>query len=196
MRIVSAALAAAVAGLLPAVAMAHTGVDHASGFAHGMAHPAGGLDHVLAMVLVGVLAFQMGGRARLLLPASFVGVMAVGGLAGMAGFTLPLVEAGIALSIVVLGAAVAFGVRAPMAVAMGLVGFFAIFHGYAHGAEMPANAGGLGYAAGFLLATAALHAAGLGLGWLVARGTAGGVMVRTAGGVATLAGIAILTGVL
>ncbi|HQS11097.1 MAG TPA: HupE/UreJ family protein, partial [Xanthobacteraceae bacterium] len=130
------AIAGALA-LAPSLAFAHTGVGATHGFVHGFMHPVTGLDHVLAMVTVGILAWQMGGRAIWLLPASFVTLMAVGGALGMSGFDLPYVETGIALSVVVLGAAVAMGVKAPLAFAMGLVGMFAVFHGHAHGAEMP-----------------------------------------------------------
>jgi urease accessory protein len=195
-RLALAALAT-FAVLLPTMAMAHTGVGAAGGFAHGFWHPIAGLDHVLAMVLVGVLAWQLGGRALWLVPATFVLVMAAGGALAVAGMALPLVELGIALSVVVLGAAVAFGIRAPVAVAMGIAGLFAIFHGHAHGAEMPADASGLAYGIGFAIATAALHLSGLGLGYLVgAAGDRYGVLVRSAGGLAAIAGIAILTGAL
>jgi urease accessory protein len=195
-RLTLAALAT-LAVLLPTMAMAHTGVGAAGGFAHGFWHPITGLDHVLAMVLVGVLAWQLGGRALWLVPATFVLVMAAGGALAVAGVALPLVELGIALSVVVLGAAVAFGIRAPVAVAMGIAGLFAIFHGHAHGAEMPADASGLAYGIGFMIATAALHLGGLGLGYLVgAAGERYGVLVRSAGGLAAIAGIAILTGAL
>jgi urease accessory protein len=183
--------------LLPTAAMAHTGVGDVGGFAHGFWHPITGLDHVLAMVLIGVLAWQLGGRALWLVPATFVLVMAVGGALGIAGMTLPLVELGIALSVVVLGAAVALGMRAPVAVAMGVAGLFAIFHGHAHGAEMPGDASGLAYGVGFMIATALLHLCGLGLGYLVgAAGDRYAVVVRSAGGLAAIAGIAILTGAL
>jgi urease accessory protein len=183
--------------LLPTMAMAHTGVGAAGGFAHGFWHPVTGLDHVLAMLLVGVLAWQLGGRALWLVPATFVLVMAAGGALAVAGLALPLVELGIALSVVVLGAAVAFGIRAPVAVAMGVAGLFAIFHGHAHGAEMPGDASGLAYGIGFMIATAALHLAGLGLGYLVgAAGERYAVLVRSAGGLAAIAGVAILTGAL
>jgi urease accessory protein len=183
--------------LLPSAAMAHTGVGDVGGFAHGFWHPITGLDHVLAMVLIGVLAWQLGGRALWLVPATFVLVMAVGGALGIAGMTLPLVELGIALSVVVLGAAVALGMRAPVAVAMGVAGLFAIFHGHAHGAEMPGDASGLAYGVGFMIATALLHLCGLGLGYLVgAAGDRYAVVVRSAGGLAAIAGIAILTGAL
>jgi urease accessory protein len=183
--------------LLPSAAMAHTGVGDVGGFAHGLWHPITGLDHVLAMVLIGVLAWQLGGRALWLVPATFVLVMAVGGALGIAGMSLPLVELGIALSVVVLGAAVALGIRAPVAVAMGVAGLFAIFHGHAHGAEMPGDASGLAYGVGFMIATALLHLCGLGLGYLVAAaGDRYAVVVRSAGGLAAIAGIAILTGAL
>jgi urease accessory protein len=183
--------------LLPGAAMAHTGVGDAGGFAHGFWHPITGLDHVLAMVLIGMLAWQLGGRALWLVPATFVLVMAVGGALGVAGTALPLVELGIALSVVVLGAAVALGIRAPVAVAMGIAGLFAIFHGQAHGAEMPGDASGLAYGIGFMSATALLHLGGLGLGYLVdAAGDRYGLVVRSAGGLAAVAGIAILTGAL
>jgi urease accessory protein len=192
-------LRAALAGasvLAPTLALAHPGHADAFGFAAGVGHPIGGLDHVLAMVMVGVFAAQLGGRALWAVPATFVAVMALGGGLGMAGVDLPFVETGIALSIVVLGAAVALGVKAPIAAAMALVGVFASFHGYAHGAEAPETASGAAYAAGFLLATAALHAAGVGFGLLAAKLSSanGGLVARTAGGLAALAGVVILLG--
>ncbi len=185
-----------VALLAAPAAFAHTGVGDTSGFLHGFAHPIGGLDHVLAMVTVGIFAWQLGGRALWLVPTAFVAVMAVGGALGVAGIEVPFVETGIALSVVVLGAAVALGVRVPVAAAMAVAGVFAIFHGHAHGAEMPDAAGGAAYAGGFLLATALLHLAGIGAGMLV--GTAGDrfgpLVVRTAGGAVALAGVGILAG--
>ena len=130
-------LIAAPLALLPTLALAHTGVGETSGFSHGFMHPVSGLDHILAMVLVGIFAWQLGGRALWAVPATFVLVMAVGGGLGIVGIDIPFVEVGIGLSVVVLGAIVAFGVKAPVAVAMAVVGLFAIFHGHAHGAEMP-----------------------------------------------------------
>lgn len=191
-------LIAMAAAALPAVAYAHTGVGDTSGFVHGFSHPISGLDHILAMVMVGVFAFQLGGRAIWMLPATFVLVMAAGGALGIAGISIPFVETGIALSVIVLGAIVALNVKAPVAVAMGIVGLFAIFHGHAHGAEMPENAGGAAYAAGFMIATALLHVAGLGLGLGIARISEkrGSFVVRTAGGLAAVAGIGILTGLI
>ncbi|WP_407941805.1 HupE/UreJ family protein [Methylobrevis albus] len=191
-------LVAAVLAAAPTAAFAHTGAAETSGFMHGLAHPVGGLDHVLAMVMVGVLAFQLGGRALWLVPATFVAVMALGGGLGVAGFTVPFFELGIAISVVVLGVTVALGAPAPLATAMGLVGFFAIFHGYAHGAEMPAGAGGVAYGLGFMAGTALLHIAGLGLGYGIGRIGAryAPLAVQATGGVAALAGVGILTGAL
>jgi urease accessory protein len=124
--------------------------------------------------------------------------MAGGGALGIAGINLPYVETGIALSVIVLGAIVALNVKAPVAAAMGIVGLFAIFHGHAHGAEMPENAGGAAYAAGFMIATTLLHAAGVGLGLAIARlsESRGSFVVRTAGGLAAVAGLGILTGMI
>lgn len=150
-------------------AFAHTGVDHAAGLVHGFMHPVGGLDHVLAMVAVGLFAAVIGGRALWLVPASFVSFMLVGGALGMMGADVPFVEAGIALSVVVLGAAVAMRWQAPLAVAMALAAVFAIFHGHAHGAEMPADASGAAYALGFMAATVLLHGAGVAAGLGLAR---------------------------
>lgn len=183
---------------LPSAALAHTGHGETSGFFHGFGHPVGGLDHILAMVLVGILAWQVGGRALYVIPASFVLLMAAGGALGMAGIDVPFVEIGIALSIVVFGLAVAFGVKAPTAALATLVGLFAIFHGHAHGAEMPEDSAGLAYGIGFMLATALLHAAGIGLGSLLAKiGKArGSALVRATGGAAAVLGLAVLTGVL
>jgi urease accessory protein len=181
---------------MPAAALAHTGVGDASGFAHGVAHPMLGLDHLLAMMLVGLLACQLGGRARWLLPASFITVMVLAGIVGMQGWDAPFIEAGIALSIVGLGMMVATGRQMRTAVSVSAVAFFALFHGYAHGAEMPETAGGLGYAAGFVLATALLHAAGFGIGMAIARVRTAGAskIARALGGLAAMAGAGFLTG--
>lgn len=190
-------LLALAALLTPSLALAHTGVGDTHGFVHGFAHPLGGLDHMLAMVAVGLFAAHLGGRALWLVPASFVGVMALGGAVGMAGIEIPFVEAGIALSVIVLGAAVALQVALPTIAAMALVGFFAIFHGHAHGAELPQGASGLGYAAGFLIATALLHAAGISLGLAIGRLGARGLRTAQLGGTAmALAGAGILTGLI
>ncbi len=182
--------------LLPSIAAAHTGVGDAEGISHGFLHPLSGFDHVLAMVAVGMFAAHLGGRAVWLVPLSFVTMMAVGGALGMAGILFPIVEIGIGLSVVVLGLAVALGLSLPLAAAMGLVGFFALFHGHAHGAEMPETASGFGYAAGFIFATALLHAAGIGAGVLIAQlhGQIGKRIQQVVGGAAAIAGVGILAG--
>jgi urease accessory protein len=177
-------------------AQAHVGVGDTNGFVHGFGHPLSGIDHILAMVAVGLFAAHLGGRALYLVPLSFVGMMIVGGALGMAGVHLPYVEVGIGLSVVVLGAAVAFGLNVPTAIAMALVGFFAIFHGHSHGTEMPETASGLEYGAGFILATAALHAIGIGVGLAIgmASEARGKRILQTVGGAMAVAGAAILAG--
>src|SRR6218665_911099 len=147
-------LALAILALSPTLALAHTGVGDHTGIVHGFMHPVGGIDHVLAMVAVGVFAFVLGGRALWLVPMSFVGMMVVGFALGIAQVDVPFLELGIALSSVVIGGAAALGRPMPVALAMGLVGIFAVFHGHAHGAEMPETAGSLTYALGFATATA------------------------------------------
>lgn len=176
-------------------AFAHTGHGDASGFTHGFMHPVGGLDHVLAMVAIGLYAALLGKRALWLVPAAFVAVMALGAAAGVAGYPLPYVEIGIALSVVMLGLAVALRINLPSLAAMALVSSFAIFHGHAHGTEMPQNLSGYEYAAGFLLATALLHCAGIVLGLLVGRlsETSGRRFAQATGGAIALAGLALLT---
>lgn len=181
---------AVIAAALAGPALAHTGVGAVHGFGAGLLHPLFGLDHVLAMVAVGLWAGLTGGRARLAYPLAFVGMMILAGLWGMSGAQLPGVEIGIAVSVVVLGLAIAVRATPPLAAGAAACAIFAIFHGYAHGAELPAGASGLGYALGFVLATAALHGAGLGLaGLLAARAP---LLARVAGGGLALAGVAIL----
>jgi urease accessory protein len=191
-------LLALVLALTPSLAFAHVGVGDTTGIAHGFMHPISGTDHILAMVAVGLFAAHLGGRALWLVPLSFVAMMAFGGVLGMAGIGLAYVEIAIGLSVVVLGIIVAARLNPPVAIAMALVGFFAIFHGHAHGAEMPETASGLAYGVGFILATALLHASGLGVGILI--GKAGQRSSRTisqiAGGAMALAGIAILGGLI
>ncbi|MGB7831445.1 MAG: HupE/UreJ family protein, partial [Xanthobacteraceae bacterium] len=152
--------AAAVAVATPTIVLAHPGVGQAHDLMHGFVHPFTGLDHVIAMLAVGVFAAQLGGRALWLVPATFIAVMAAAGIAGMVGVTIPYVETGIALSVLGLGAVIAFAVRVPVAIAMAIVGVFAIFHGHAHGAEMPESASGILFGPGFVAATAILHAIG------------------------------------
>jgi urease accessory protein len=186
---------AAALTLVPTAALAHPGIGEMHGFTHGFAHPLGGLDHILAMVTVGIFAWQLGGRALWLVPTTFVLAMAIGGALAMTGVAVPMVETGIAASVIVLGAIVALGIKAPLAIAMGLVGLFAIFHGHAHGSEMPLEAATGAYAAGFMLATALLHVCGIAIGVAIGRiGDAYGVATyRLGGGLVALAGVAILT---
>jgi len=182
----------------PTITLAHTGNGDTSGLMHGFIHPVTGIDHVLAMVAVGLLAAQLGGRAPWLVPLSFVGVMAVAGALGMAEIQLPFAEVGIALSVIVLGLAVAFRLNLPELAAVALVGFFAMFHGHVHGAEMPAAASALPYVAGFVGATVLLHGVGLGLGLLTSQdgGMLGRRLVQSGGGAMALFGIAVLAGLL
>jgi len=181
---------------LPTAALAHTGHGDTSGFLHGFMHPVGGIDHILAMVAVGVFAFVLGGRALFLVPLAFVATMAAGFVLGLGQVDVPFVELGIALSSVVIGAAAAWGKPMPVAAAMSLVGVFAIFHGHAHGAEMPVDASGLEYAAGFIVATALLHAAGIASAMGVAKlvGKYGKVVAQVAGGLFALGGLGVLAG--
>ena len=155
--------------LLASAAQAHIGNHETGGFLLGLQHPIGGLDHVLAMLAVGLWAAQLGGRALWSLPLAFVGVMVFGGLLGMTGVTMPFVEQGILISDLVLGAIVVAATRLPLAISVSIVGALAIFHGYAHGAEMPKGASGLEYAAGFVCSTALLHGIGLGSALLVKK---------------------------
>jgi urease accessory protein len=155
--------------LAPAAASAHTGIGGGWGFVDGLVHPFVGLDHLLAMVAVGFWAAHLGGRARWQVPAAFVAAMAVAASLAMTGTTMPFIEFGIALSVLGLGLVIALRRRFALPIVFGLVGVFAVFHGFAHGAEIPVTDTPLAYAAGFLAATAFLHAVGVGLG-TVARG--------------------------
>jgi urease accessory protein len=147
-----------------------------------------GVDHVLAMLAVGLWAAQCGGRALWIIPATFLLVMSWGGLFGATGIALPFAQQGIVLSVLVLGVLVAVGVRLPPFASALVIGLFAWFHGHAHGAEMPADASGLAYGAGFVLATATLHALGLGTALLTRRFAHGG-LVRVTGGAIAMSGI-------
>jgi urease accessory protein len=148
------------------LAEAHTG-HGAIGFLHGFIHPFTGYDHITAMVAVGLFAAIIGGRARYLVPLNFVAMMMAGAALALAGFQVPYVETGITASMFVLGGVVLLRWHAPVVVAMALCGFFAVFHGFAHGAEMPVEATGFEYGAGFVIATAILHAIGLATGLMM-----------------------------
>lgn len=177
--------------LFAAPAWAHVQEGQAAGFLSGLRHPVSGLDHVLAMVAVGLWGAQLGAPAIWLLPVTFPLVMACGGFLGLLGVPLPGVEIGVALSAVLLGAMVAREARPPIAWAAVLVGFFAIFHGHAHGTELPAGESGLLYSIGFVVATGSLHATGIAIG-LVHRWGWGRVALRVAGVAVAAGGIFFL----
>ena len=183
---------ASVVALACRSAEAHGIGGDAAGMLAGIAHPLSGWDHALAMIGVGLWAAQSGRVARWSLPASFLAAMAVGGVLGLAGFALPAVEIGIALSLLALGIAIVAAARPAAWLGMALVAAFAVFHGHAHGAELPAGVPGALYGAGALLATAALHAAGLGLGGLAARLGGGHVAPRALGAVISAAGLLLI----
>jgi len=188
---VTRALAAVALTALASRALAHVETGQAAGFLAGLAHPVSGLDHVLAMVAVGLWGAQLGAPAIWLLPVTFPIVMALGGLLGLLGVPLPGVEIGIALSAILLGAAVMTERRLPLYAAAALVGFFAVFHGHAHGTELPPGQSALLYSLGFVVATGCLHALGIALG-SVYRWPAGRAALRIAGGSVGLAGIVFL----
>jgi urease accessory protein len=185
-------LALAVAALLsaPSAALAHTGAEHAFSFTSGFKHPFTGLDHLLAMVAVGLWAGLNGGRALWVWPVAFVGVMVLGGLLGISGIAVPLVEAGILASVVVLGLLVLTAAKVPTAAGAILVSAFAVLHGHAHGAELPGEAAAATYATGFAIATALLHAIGIGVA-RVASNANGRLLVRGAGAMVAAAGVAL-----
>ena len=190
-RLKTALAAALVASIWSTgAAHAHTGVEHALSLASGFAHPWTGLDHMLAMVAVGLWAGLVGGRALWAWPAAFVGVMLAGGALGATGVSVPLVESGILASVIVLGLLVLTAARLPVALGAALVGVFAILHGHAHGAELPSGAAAASYAAGFALATALLHALGIGIAHLGRRDN-GKLIVRGAGAAVAVAGVAL-----
>ncbi|SDG47183.1 HupE/UreJ family protein [Alloyangia pacifica] len=176
-------------------ALAHTGEAAAGGFVTGFLHPIFGWDHVIAMVAVGLWGAFLGAPAVWLLPVTFPLVMALGGMLGAAGVPLPGIETGIAASGLVIGLAVLFAARPPLPVAAVIVAFFAIFHGHAHGAEMPGAVSPLAYAGGFVIGTGLLHLCGIAFGVLT-RSRIGAFAVRGAGGVIAALGAGFLTGAL
>jgi urease accessory protein len=177
------------------IAAAHVGeAGHVHGFGAGFVHPFTGLDHLLAMVAVGLWAAQQRGTALWVLPLSFVAAMSLGALAGLGGLPLPMVESGIALSVLVLGLAVATAWRLPVSVSAALVALFALCHGHAHGTELAEGSGAAAYILGFVLATALLHASGIGLA-LGLRGERAPVL-RMGGGAVAAAGLLILVGLI
>ncbi len=176
--------------LAPALAQAHPGF-HAAGFLHGAAHPVTGLDHICAMIAVGLWAAQRGGRAVRMVPLSFVSMMLVGGVLGAMGMALPQVETGIALSVLVLGLLVSAAVKLPLWASAAVVGMFAILHGHAHATETPMNVSALTYGLGFLASTAALHIVGIGFGLTLTR-LEKVSLLRFAGGAIAVCGVVLL----
>jgi urease accessory protein len=187
--------AAALVTVAASPAFAHTGAAFLgdSGFAAGFFHPLFGLDHLLAMLGVGMWGAQLGGRAVWAVPAAFVTVMIAGAALALAGAPLPMVELGIGGSVLVMGGLIALGARMPLALAMGLAGLFALFHGHAHGTELPGFAHPPAFGAGFVLATAMLHAAGSGLAY-VSQAQASRLPVRLSGAAMAAIGGSFLIG--
>jgi len=177
----------AVGSLVSNPAAAHTGTGLPGGWMSGFVHPLSGLDHLLAMVSVGLWGAILGQPLIYALPVVFPAMMVAGAIMGMVGVPLPPVEVGIALSVLVLGGCIALSVRAPVWAACLVVAVFAVFHGYAHGRELPSAADPVTYSAGFVLATGLLHVSGIGLGFLNHRPT-GVVATRSVGGVIALLG--------
>lgn len=176
---------------VPLTATAHTFGTNGAGFLQGMLHPLSGLDHLLAMIAVGLWASQLGGRALWAVPLAFVSAMVLGGVLGMAGYALPFTETAIVLSVLTLGLMISFAVRVPTAVGMLLVGGFAVFHGHAHGMELPQAASEVGYALGFVITTSALHVAGILAGLGLSRIDSRHV-VRGSGIAIAMTGLALL----
>jgi urease accessory protein len=172
-------------------ANAHIIDDSAAGFGSGFEHPLTGADHFLAMFAVGLWGAQMGGRQVWTLPVTFPLIMVVGGIAGIVGIPLPGVEIGIALSILALGAAIAFAWKPAEWIALLLISVFAICHGYAHGTELPNAADPADFAVGFVLATGLIHLLGIGVGLILSKPLDGG-LTRALGAIFALAGIHFL----
>ena len=185
--------AAAIAAVVATPALAHVGVGSTASFAAGFHHPLSGLDHMTVMVAVGLWAALKGGRAMWAWPCAFVSVMLVGGALGMAHVPVPFVEPGILASVVTLGLLVALAVDVPVWAGGVIVGLFALFHGHAHGTEVPETAGGIEYMAGFALATAGLHIIGIAAAMGLARMNKR-ALVRAAGAVCAIIGVGLSAG--
>lgn len=176
---------------LPSAAIAHVGGHEAVGFWHGFFHPLGGLDHLVAMLAVGIWAVQLDDtKSRIFLPLSFLALMLGGGIIGMMGVALPATESAIIFSDLLLGSFIFFGTRLPLVWSSVIIGALAMFHGYAHGAEMPTNAQSIQYASGFLSATASLHLVGMGVAILALRRQQV-QFFRVAGAMMVLAGLTV-----
>lgn len=190
-RRIPLALAALAATAAPA--FAHLNPEEHGSFMAGFSHPLFGLDHILVMVAVGLWAAQIGGKALWGVPAAFVATMAIGFGLALAGVDLPFVEPAILASVVALGLLVAMAVKLDTAASAAIVAVFALFHGHAHGGEL-GSAGALEFGAGFVVATALLHVAGIGLGFGIARLSGGGAAARILGAVTALAGLVLAFG--
>ncbi len=173
---------------LPGSAAAHTTGAEGAGLVHGLVHPLAGWDHLLAMLAVGVWAAQQGGRAVWVAPAVFLVGLLAGGLLGTTGVELPAVEAGILVSLVVVGLLIALTIRLPLAAGAAIVGAFGLVHGHAHGAELPEVAAPLVYAAGFVSTSLLLHLVGVAIGE-AARRAALPLLPRLGGGAVAAAGL-------
>ena len=173
---------------IPALALAHPGHEHTTSFISGFMHRMGGLDHLLAMLAIGLWAASLGGRALWAVPAAFIGTMLVGGGLAVAGVQVPFIEQGIVLSVILMGALLVGAARFPVTICAGIAGLFAVFHGAAHGLEMPLNANGAEYALGFAAATALLHLVGIGFGAAIARFQAP-IITRVTGSLIAVAGL-------
>ena len=173
---------------IPSVALAHTNGTVHSDFMHGFTHPLGGFDHLLAMVAVGIWGAQIGGRAIWVLPSLFVIALVLGGALGLSGIVLPFIESGIIASVLILGVMIATASKLPLVVSSSIVAIFAIFHGSAHGAEMPASISAAWYAIGFAMASALLHFSGMGIGSLLKKDKKL-IISRVTGSVITLLGV-------
>ena len=190
-RLSLAALLAVPVAAFSTAALAHVGDHSHMTFAEGLSHPFTGVDHMLAMVAVGLWASQLGRRAMVLLPLLFPAVMAIGATIGVSGPDMPWVEIGIAASVLVLGAAVAFALRPSLAVSAALIAVFALLHGYSHGVELPASVSGLTFGIGFVAATLVLHTIGIAIG-LAANRVPVRHMAQVAGGAIAAAGVLLL----
>lgn len=196
-KVIGSILVAVWISLIPTMVYAHDGnVLPLGGFLNGLIHPVLGYDHLLAMLSVGILSAQIGGRAIWTVPATFVSVMALGGALGLIDIGLPSTEMGIAASLVILGSIIAAERRLPILLAMAGVGFFAIFHGYAHGAEMPQTAEPVAYATGFLTGTALIHIAGVVIGDIAKHYPRGPIVLRVGGSLIAIVGILFIIGVI
>ena len=175
----------------PVLLFAHPDFGSSTGFMHGFAHPLSGLDHMIAMVAIGIWAVQVGGKATWLIPLSFVSMMILGGVLGASGVAIPFVEKGIIMSVLILGVLIIASVRMPVVLGMIVAGLFALCHGHVHGTEISATATGLAFIAGFTISTIMLHASGIGLSYTLIH-VSKAKLVRFAGIPIFIAGLAML----